>query len=93
MQVKTNPDFKYRKIAGTHYLIPCADAAERSKTPVELTETAAWIWLRAEAGENSEEISGGMTEEFDVDPATARKAVEGFLELLMKRKMAEFADG
>ena len=88
MRIKTNPDFKYRKIAGKHYLIPCAGEAERSKIPVELTETAAWIWLRAEAGESAEEIAAGMTEEFEVDPVTARKAVDGFLELLMQRKMA-----
>ena len=88
MRIKTNPDFKYRKIAGKHYLIPCAGEAERSKIPVELTETAAWIWLRAEAGESAEEIAAGLTEEFEVDPVTARKAADGFLELLMQRKMA-----
>lgn len=89
MRVKTNPDYKYRKIAGVHYLIPCADAAERSKTPVELTETAAWIWLRAETGERTEKIAACMTEEFEVDQETAQKAVEGFLELLLQRGMAE----
>ena len=83
MQIKTNPDFKYRKIAGRHYLIPCAGAAEKSVTPVELTETAAWIWMRVEAGENTEKIAAGMTEEFEVDMQTSGRAVSGFLELLI----------
>ena len=93
MQVKTNPDFKYRKIAGRHYLIPCAGAVEKSKVPVELTETAAWIWLKAEAGESEQEIAAAMTEEFDVELVTARKAVDGFLELLLEQEMAELLDG
>lgn len=92
MRIKTNPDFKYRQIAGRHYLIPCGAAAARSITPVELTETAIWIWQRAEAGASAAEIAIGMTEEFEVDPATARKAADGFLELLLQRGMAEASD-
>lgn len=88
MRIKTNPDFKYRKIAGKHYLIPCADAAERSEIPVELTETAAWIWLRAEAGQSAEKIACNMTEEFEVDLQTARRAVSAFFNLLVDRGMA-----
>ena len=92
MRIKTNPDYKYRKIAGLHYLIPCAEAAARSRTPLELTETASWIWQRAEAGEDSEKIAAGMTEEFEVDPETAIQAVNGFMELLLQRGMAESED-
>ena len=92
MRIKTNPDYKYRKIAGRHYMIPCAEAAARSQTPIELTETALWIWQRAEAGEDSEKIAAGMTEEFEVDPETALQAVNGFSELLLQRGMAESED-
>ena len=92
MRVKTNPDYKYRKIAGLHYLIPCGEAAVRSKTPTELTETAAWIWRGAESGADSQEIAAGMTEEFEVDPETAMQAVNGFMELLLQHGMAESKD-
>ena len=88
MRIKTNCDFKYRKIAGKHYLIPCAGAAERSKIPVELTETAACIWLYAEAGQSAEKIACNMAEEFEVDIQTARRAVSAFFNLLVDRGMA-----
>lgn len=92
MRLKTNPDYKYREIAGMNYLIPCARAAERSETPIQLTETAAWIWVQIEKGRDREEIIACMTEEFDVDWETAWKAVTGFGDLLLQQGMAETAE-
>lgn len=92
MRLKTNPDYKYREIAGMHYLIPCGQASARSETPIQLTETAAWIWNRIEKEMEQEEIIVCMTQEFEVDGETARKGVAGFLDMLLQQGMVAAAN-
>ncbi len=84
-------DYKLRIFAGQYYLFSVSKAPS-SDTVIQLSETAAWIWTQTEKGLPKEEISLLMTEEFEVDLATARKAVDGFLELLLQRGMAESSD-
>jgi hypothetical protein len=88
MKVKTNPLYKYRKIAGAHYLIPAGEEALKREAPVELTETAAFIWRLLEEGRSLEEIAGAMTEEFEVDRERALKAAEEFAMALSEAGMA-----
>lgn len=85
MRITTNKCFKYRKIAGEYYLIPTAEAAEKWKTPLKLTETAAWIWTMLEAGKSREAVIKEMPEEFDVDPVEAGAAVERFCRELLRQ--------
>ena len=76
-------------------VIPCfdtcidlSDPAEDLQPAFELTETAACIWLYAEAGQSAEKIACNMAEEFEVDIQTARRAVSAFFNLLVDRGMA-----
>ncbi len=89
MRIRTNRSYKYREIAGEYYLIPTLEAAERSKIPLQLTETAAWIWIQIDKGLPKEEMIARMTEEFEVDFETAGKAVKQFMEALLKQGMLE----
>lgn len=83
-----NQDYKLRIFAGQYYLFSVSKAPS-SDTVIQLTETAAWIWTQIEKGFPLEEIIARMTEEFEVDPATAGKAVKQFIEALRKRGMLE----
>lgn len=85
MRVRTNRSYKYREIAGEYYLIPVAEAADKSKVPFQLTETAAWIWTQIETGINIEEIVVKMTEEFEVNLDVARNATESFIIFLLNQ--------
>lgn len=85
MKLKTNPLFKHRKIAGEYYLIPVAEAAEKWESPLQLTETAAWIWTMLEADKSQETIIKEMTQEFEVDSDTAGAAVEKFCRELLQQ--------
>lgn len=89
MRIRTNRSYKYREIAGEYYLIPTSEVAERLKNPLQLTETAAWIWTQIEEGVAKKEIICQMTEEYEVDSATAEKAVEQFIEILLEQGMLE----
>lgn len=85
MKIKINSCFTYRMIAGKHYLIPVGEAAKNWNAPLELTETAARIWISLEAGMPKEAIAKGLTEEFEVEPDAAERAVDQFALLLRKQ--------
>jgi len=87
--MKANKDYKYREIAGEHYLIPVGVAAEKTPAPIQLSETAAWIWRQIEKGVSDQEMAEEMTLEYEVDPARARAAVEQFLIRLREQGLAE----
>lgn len=87
MKIRTNHSYKYREIAGEYYLIPTLQAAERSRIPMQLTETAAWIWMQIEASKDIEEIAGAMTEEYDVSLEIAHNAVERFVIFLLNHDL------
>lgn len=89
MRIKTNNSYIFREIAGRFYLIPVGEAADRSKTPLQLTETAAWIWIQMEKGSSTEEIASEMTEEYEVSLDEARNSVERYAALLLDKGMAE----
>lgn len=83
-----NQEYKLRIFAGQYYLFSVSKAIS-SNTVIQLSETAAWIWTQIEKGLPKEKIILLMTEEFEVDPATAGKAVELFIEALLKQGMLE----
>lgn len=87
MKMKTNRSYKYREIAGKYYLIPTGEAAEKSVIPLELTETAAWIWTRIEQGASKEDIIPLMVEEYDIDVTIAERAVGQFVGILLDQGM------
>ena len=89
MQIRTNRSYKYREIAGEYYLLPTSQAAERSTNPLQLTETAAWIWTQIEKGVSTDDIVCRMTEEYEVDPVAAGKAVDQFIGVLLEQGMLE----
>lgn len=83
--MKVNESYKYRKIAGKDYLIPVREAARKWDAPLQLTETAAWIWTALEAGKPCEDIVEGMTEVFEVEQDVAERAVAGFCLSLLQQ--------
>lgn len=89
--MKTNSNYKYREIAGEYYLIPVGFAAEKSTTPIQLTETAAWIWrnINDVAHSSPEILAMKMTEEYEIDIAQAYTAVNHFLTQLSNQGLLE----
>ena len=84
-----NRNYKYREIAGQYYLIPIGCATKKSTSPIQLTETAAWIWQQIEEDSSSEVLAQKMTQVYDIDLARAQKAVTGFLDELHSEKLLE----
>ncbi len=87
--MKANKDYKYREIAGEHYLIPVGVAAEKTPVPIQLSETAAWVWRQIEKGVPDNEMAERMMLEYEVNPSRAQAAVEQFLIRLREQGLAE----
>lgn len=88
-RVKTNKNYKFREIAGEYYLISVGTEVERTPAPVQLTETAAWLWRQMEAGVLPAKLPEKMTEEYDIDLTHARESVRRFLADLLRMRMVE----
>lgn len=89
--MKINSNYKYREIAGSHYLIPVGVAAEKSIAPIQLTETASWIWnnITEITQPSLETLAKKMTEEYAIDYPQAYSSIKGFLEQLYKQGLLE----
>lgn len=89
--MKTNNNYKYHEIAGEYYLIPVGVAAEKSIVPIQLTETAAWIWraINEAAHPTSKILAEKMTTEYDISAAQAYTAINQFLTQLHEQGLLE----
>ncbi len=88
MRLEVSPLYKYREIGGEHYLIPVGEAAVKRKDPLQLTDTAAFLWKLLKEGRDEKEAADALTEEFEVDRAGAAEAVDGFIRALLAGEMA-----
>lgn len=87
--MKENKEYKYREIAGEYYLIPVGAAAEKAPAPIQLSETAAWIWRQIQNGVSDKKMAEKMTLEYDVDLTHAHVAVQSFLGELLEQGLIE----
>ena len=84
-------NYKYCEIAGEYYLIPVGTAAEKSRDPIQLSETAAWIWRQITKKDcpSLEVLAEKMTEDYEVSLTQAHIAVQQFLTVLKERGLVE----
>jgi hypothetical protein len=59
-----------------------------SEKPVQLTDTAFWIWQQLKKGTEYNDIVESMIGEYDVDLKTSQRAVSGFIKMLIDQGMA-----
>lgn len=85
--MKTNKEYMLREIAGESVLIPTGTASQKLNGLIRLTETAVFIWKQVDTASDLQEIAECMQKEFDVDEATAKRDVYGFLYELYIRDM------
>lgn len=79
--MRINPDCKLRKL-GRHYMIVGACADDANLTNVfSLNDTAAFLWEQVAGKEfDAEALAAILTDNFEVDAATARADVDAMLE-------------
>ncbi|MGM9537393.1 MAG: PqqD family protein [Candidatus Onthomonas sp.] len=86
--MKLNPDYILRSIAGENIVVPTGSASQEFNGMLNLNDTAAFIWMNAEKAASREELVQMMLAEFEVDEETARRDVNGFLNMLLQKGLA-----
>ena len=73
--MKLKPGFKVAEVAGDWILVPLGDEMTRFNGTVALNEVAAFLMNQLKSERTEQELVSLLTDEYDVDPETARKDV------------------
>ncbi len=71
-----------REVGGESFLVPLGKSVYTHNGIFVLTELGAFIWDILPDVDNPQEILQKVLEEYDVDPLTAQKDIDEFLEKL-----------
>ncbi len=80
--MKVKKDFLIREVAGQHVVIPTGDMDLNAM--ITLNETGAFLWKLLENETDEAVLVAALLAEYDVDEATAQKAVAAFIQTLKK---------
>ena len=86
--LKLKEGFILYNIAGDDVVLPSGDELDLSLM-IKLNGTGAFLWRYIEAGTPQEELVAKLQQEYEVDAATAEKAVAGFVERLRENGFLE----
>ena len=82
VMIKKKGTFVLRQLMEDFILIPCGKTAETVNQVLTLSETAAFIYERAESAKTAEQLVRLVSREYQVDEEDVREDVEEILETL-----------
>ncbi len=80
--MKLKMEFMLRQVAGYYVVVPVGDACVDFNGMVNLNETGAFLFERLQQETSREELVKALLQEYQVDEATAKQAVDGFVDKL-----------
>lgn len=80
MEIKKN--VIARTVAGEHMLVPVGDTVFEYNGIFMLTDSGMLLWNKIREGAEGDELVKALTEEYDIDEATAARDAEEFIERL-----------
>ena len=81
--MKLKEGFLLREIAGETVVIPSGDTMDLNLM-ITLNETGKFLWQKLETGAEEPALVAALLQEYDVDEATARAHVAGFVKKLQE---------
>lgn len=90
--IKKKGTFVLRQLMEDFILIPCGKTAETVNQVLTLSETAAFIYERAESAKTAEQLVRLVSREYQVDEEDVREDVEEILETLKTAGILEEAE-
>ncbi len=82
--MKINGKFVKREVLGDIILVPVGQTALEFSGMITVNEVGLFIWNLLEQGAEEEQIVAAMTEEYEVEPETAREDYKAFLQTLIQ---------
>ena len=86
--MKIKNGFVLRNVAGQFVVLPTGDTLNLSMM-ITLNETGAFLWKQLENENDEAGLVAALLAEYDVDEATAKNAVDGFVAKLNKNDFLE----
>ena len=87
--MKIKDGFILREVADSFIVVAVGEAVKTFNGIVNLNETGAFLWKILEQGATKEELLKKLTEEYDVDDATAKKDIDAFVAKLEEAKLVK----
>lgn len=78
--MKVKEGFLLRQVAGKNVVLPGGDLDLNMM--ITLNDTGAFLWEKLQCENSAEALKAALLEEYDVDEATAEKAVSAFVKKL-----------
>ena len=85
--MKIKSGFAKREIAGSNIVVPVGKASMEFNGMITLNESGAFFWDCFCKDITVDEAVKMVTDEYDIDEATARKDIEGFVDMLRKNNL------
>lgn len=85
---RLNDRYKVRDVSGEHIILKAGNSGSATSTVVGLNETSNYLWLKLQGRDFSiEDVVQLLTDEFDVDDATARADAANWLDEMRKQNL------
>ena len=85
--MKIRSGFAKREIAGSNIVVPVGKASMEFNGMITLNESGAFFWDCFCKDITVDDAVKMVTDEYEIDEATARKDIEGFVDMLRKNNL------
>lgn len=83
--MRINKEYVLRNIAGDKVVVPTGSASQRINGLITLNEVGTFIWENVEKTGTRDGMVKLLLENYDVDEETAKRDVNGFLDMLKEQ--------
>ena len=88
--MKAKPGFNLRVVCGENIIVAEGEENIDFSNIISMNESSAYLWQNIQGKEfTHEDLVGLLTQEYEVDEATARKAVKALTELWLQAGIIE----
>ncbi|MCM1114171.1 MAG: PqqD family protein [Clostridium sp.] len=87
--MKIKKGFAKREIAGSHIVVPVGSKAKEFNGMITLNESGAFFWDCFTKDITMDEAVALVTDEYDIDAATAKKDIENFINMLNENNLMD----
>jgi hypothetical protein len=87
--MKIKEGFILRTVAGQNVVVPVGANTMNFNVAITLNDSAAFLWKQLESEKNEQELLAALTNEYEIDSATAKSDITVFLNVLREHEILE----
>ena len=85
--LKIKDGFLLKEVAGNFVVVPVGENLVDFSAMITINETGSFLWQHLQNDTTIEELVQKLTEEYDIDMATAKEDTEEFIKILNENKI------